>query len=108
LPAGRDDGLKVRHTARARRDLLDIWLSIAVDNPAAADRVYDRLEARVLILERFPEAGPVRPDLADDARVLVEPPYLVLYRIVRAGPQIVRVLHGARHIDAALFGEGME
>ncbi len=108
MPAGRDELLRVRYTARARRDLLDIWLSIAVNNPAAADRVYDRLEARVLILERFPEAGPAMPAIADDARVLVEPPYLILYRIVPAGPQIVRVLHGARHIDAALFGEGME
>jgi hypothetical protein len=61
-----------------------------------------------LILERFPEAGPARPDVADDATVLVEPLYLIVYRIVPAGPQIVRVLRGARHIDAALFGEGME
>ena len=99
---------QVRHTARARRDLLDIWLNIAVDNAAAADRVYDRLEARVLLLERFPELGPARPNIADGARVLVESPYLILYRIVPIGPQIVRVVHGARHIDAALFGAGME
>jgi len=99
---------QVRHTARARRDLLDIWLNIAVDNAAAADRVYDRLEARVLLLERFPELGPARPNIADGARVLVESPYLILYRIVPVGPQIVRVVHGGRHIDAALFGAGME
>jgi toxin ParE1/3/4 len=99
---------QVRHTARARRDLLDVWIGIATDNHAVADRVYGRLEARVLIPERFPEAGAARPDIADDARVLVEPPYLILYRVAPAGAQIVRVLHGARHIDAALFGEGVE
>jgi toxin ParE1/3/4 len=108
LPPGKDDVPQIHHTVRARRDLLDIWFSIATDNPAAADRVYDRLEARVRILERFPEVGPARPDIAADARVLVEPPYLILYRITPAGPQIVRVLHGARRIDAALFGEGMQ
>jgi toxin ParE1/3/4 len=108
LPTGKDDVPQVRHTTRARRDLLDIWLGIAAENPAAADRVYDRLEARVLILERFPEAGPARPDIADEARVLVEPPYLILYRVAPSGPQIVRVLHGARYIGAAPFREGSE
>ena len=47
----------LRHTAQARRDLIDIWVAIALDNLAAADRIYDRLEARVTALERFPELG---------------------------------------------------
>lgn len=79
-----------------------------MDNLAAADRVYDRLEARVKILERFPEAGVARPDIAKDARVLVESPYLILYRLVPGGTQIVRVLHGAREIDDSSFNEGIE
>ena len=58
----------VHYTARARRDLLDIWVAIALDNPGAADRVYDRLAERVEILERFPQAGPARPEIADAAR----------------------------------------
>jgi len=99
---------QVRHTARARRDLLDIWIDIALDDPAAADRVYGRLEARVQILERFPEIGEARPDIANDARVLVERPYLIVYRILSESVQTVRVLHGARYVDAALFGEGVE
>ncbi len=99
---------EVRYSRRARRDLLDIWLGIAGDNPAAADRIYDRPEARIRILERFPEAGPVRPDIADSARVLVERPFLILYRLTPNGSQIVRVLHGARRVDSTLFGEGME
>ena len=99
---------RVRHTARARRDLLDIWIDIALDNPAAADRIYDRLEARVQILEHYPEVGPVRPDIAGNARVLVERPYLILYRILSDAAQIVRVLHGAQNIDSDLFNEGIE
>jgi toxin ParE1/3/4 len=99
---------QVRHTARARRDLIDIWSEIASVNPAAAEDLYDRLEARVEILKRFAEAGPLRPDIAAGARVLIEPPYLILYRIIPAGVQIVRVLHGARNIDNRLFTEGIE
>ncbi len=60
------------------------------------------------ILEQFPEIGRARPDIADTAWVLVERPYLILYRILPTAVQIVRVLHGARRIDAALFGEGFE
>ena len=99
---------QVRQTAQARRDLLKIWFDIAPENPVAAERVYDRLEARVRILEQFPEAGPARPDIADTARALVEPPYLILYRILPEAVQIVRVLHGARRIDSTLFSAGFE
>jgi toxin ParE1/3/4 len=99
---------KVRHTALARADLIRIWVDIALDDPAAADRVYDCLDARVKILQRFPEAGMARPDIAKDARVLVESPYLIVYRLVSGGVQIVRVLHGARDIDGSLFSEGIE
>jgi toxin ParE1/3/4 len=99
---------RVLHTARARRDLIDIWLEVSADDAAAADHLYNRLEARVEVLKRFSEAGPRRPDIAPNARALVEPPYLILYRIIRSGVQIVRVLHSARNIDRRLFAEGLE
>jgi toxin ParE1/3/4 len=87
--------------------LLDIWLGIARDNPSAADRIYDRLEARIRILARYPEIGRARPDIADDCRMVVEHPYIILYRATAAGVQIVRVLHGARDIGSDLFDEGL-
>ena len=59
-------------------------------------------------LRRFPASGPLRPDIAPEARALVELPYLILYRIIPEGVQIVRVLHGARNIDITLFIQGME
>jgi toxin ParE1/3/4 len=99
---------RIHHTGRARADLLDIWLDVAADDPAAADRLFDRLEARVRILETFAEAGVARPNIAPEARMLVEPPYLILYRLIAGGVQVVRVLHGARHIDRLLFSEGVQ
>jgi plasmid stabilization system protein ParE len=33
---------------------------------------------------------------------------LILYRLIPEGVQIVRVLHGARDIDHALYLEGIE
>lgn len=96
----------VRHTRRARADLLDIWLEIASKNPAAADRLYDRLETRVKVLGEHPEIGTARPDVAAEARMLVEGSYLIFYRIRAADVQIVRILHGARNIGWQLFEEG--
>ena len=95
--------LRLSYTALARRDLLDIWLDIAVENPDAAERVYDRGEARKAALMQFPELGPLRPEIEGRARMLVESPYLILYRVRDDSVQIVRVVHGARHIDPALF-----
>lgn len=99
---------QVRYTAQARRDLLDIWLEGNEVNPRAAADLYTRLEARVEILRRFPESGPTRPDIAPEARALVELPYLILYRLIPEGVQIVRVLHGARNIDSAVFMHGRQ
>jgi toxin ParE1/3/4 len=70
--------VQARLTAKARRDLLDIWRDIAGYSAAAADRVFDRIEARIALLKDFPESGVAKPDLAPDARVLVERPYLIL------------------------------
>jgi toxin ParE1/3/4 len=96
-----------RYTRRARDDLLDIWHHIAADDPIAADAVFARIEARIAALANFPELAPLRPEIAPTARVLVARPYLILYQALPEGVQVVRVLHSARDIDAALFAEGL-
>lgn len=98
--------MPVRHTRRARADLLDIWLEIASKNPAVADRLYDRLEARVRVLGDHPGIGTARPDISTETRMLVEGSYVILYRIRADGVQVVRILHGARDIDQQVFEEG--
>lgn len=60
------------------------------------------------VLTTFPEAGASRTNIADDARLLIEQPYLIFYRIRPDTIQVVRVLHGARNIDAKLFSQGIE
>ncbi len=99
---------RIRHSHRAQEDLLGIWRDVAAEDPAAADRLYDRLEARLRILHDYPEVGRARPDIAADARMLVEDPYLILYRVIADGVQVVRVLHGARDISGRLFATGKD
>lgn len=86
--------LELRRSAFAEEDLIGIWLGIAQDNPRAADRMLDRIEARCQRLPRHPKMGPTSPDLSPEIRQLVVGPYLALYRIEADHIEIPRVLHG--------------
>jgi toxin ParE1/3/4 len=99
---------RVRHSRQAQADLLDIWLTIAADSVGAADSLLERIEVRVNVLEDFPESGPARRDIAESARMLVEPPYLIFYDVTDGEARIVRVLHGHRDIDQAMYDSGVE
>jgi toxin ParE1/3/4 len=81
----------------AEADLDDIWLNIALENPAA-DRLIDSVQQRTGQLSEFPELGPLRPDIAEAARSLNVGNYLILYRIEARTVEIVRVVHAARDL----------
>ena len=92
---------RVRFTARAREDLLEIWLAVATRNSeAVADRVYDRIENLCHLLEDHPQLGRARPEIHPEARPIVVERWLALYRIAEGDPEIVRVLDGARDLSA--------
>ncbi|RFB91988.1 plasmid stabilization protein [Rhizobium leguminosarum bv. trifolii] len=86
----------VVYSKRARADMLDLWLWIAEKNgPPIADTVIDRIEQRISSLERHPQMGPKRPDIARGARILVIERWLVLYTCDSDDVRIVRVIDGA-------------
>lgn len=94
-------------TRLARADLLDIYAVIAQDHPAAAERIFDRLEALTTLLRDQPRLGPRRPDIAPGLRMLADRPYLILYRLTpdtTEGPvaavEIIRVVDGRRDLKA--------
>lgn len=62
---------QVRFTARAREDLLDIWLFVAARNSeTVADRVYDGIKQTCELLREHPQIGRARPEIHGDARSL--------------------------------------
>jgi toxin ParE1/3/4 len=85
-------------TARAEDDLVEIWLYIAADSPRAADTLLDRIDAACGRLAENPAMGPTRADLAPDLRYGVVGNYLILYHEIADGIEVVRVVHGARHL----------
>jgi len=91
-----------RLTPDAEQDLDDIWLYIAADSSRNADLFEDRLFGTFDRLAAMPGIGHRRPDWTDKP-VLFFPvgQYLIVYRET-APLEIVRVLHGARHMPRVL------
>ena len=92
-------------TARAERDLEDIWLTIAADSTRAATRVVRAIAARIETLAMFPRMGPQRSDVRPSLRALVHRPYLALYAIHPDSSdiavhvvEIVRIIDGRRDL----------
>ena len=98
---------EVRLSHLAQRDLLEIWFQIASGNgPTTADQWIDRIEKRCGQLAEFPKSGPLRPDIADDARMLVISRWLALYEITAGGVRIMRIVDAARDLgELDLSGE---
>lgn len=85
-----------RLTPRAKRDLADIWRTIAIDNESAADRLIGRFFDKFALAAIHPEMGPPRPEIAVNARLIIEGRYLAIYEPTLYGVLIVSVVHGAR------------
>jgi len=88
---------------------LDIYGVIGLENPSAAERVFDALEVRARQLSLYPLLGARRPDIRAGMRLLVEGPYLILYEALPDADDgvvqqvvIVRVIDGRRNLARVL------
>jgi toxin ParE1/3/4 len=79
----------------AEQDLIDIYLHVSPDNPTAAEKLVRAINAKCERLARSPMIGRARPDL----RSFPFGAYLILYRAIDDGAEIVRVVHAARNLD---------
>lgn len=94
-----------RITPLASSDLIEIWSYIADDSVANADVFIDKLYDTIQLLARNPGSGRHREELAPGIQSFPFGRYIIFYRAVPSAIEIVRVLHGARDIDA-LFESG--
>ena len=88
---------------QARYDLIEIWTYIAEDNEAAADRLLDRIDSILTMLSEHRHAGRARPELGEEVRSFPIRNYVVFYKPLAAGIELVRVLSGYRDIDESDF-----
>jgi toxin ParE1/3/4 len=90
---------KYVRSSRAQEDLDEIWRYIAADNLAAADRFIDSLAEKCAWLASAPEKGEKRPDLGETVRCFSIGSYVIFFRPIPEGIEVVRVLHGARDTE---------
>ena len=95
---------RVLRRPRAAEDIAAVWDFIADDNPDAADHWVDQLDTQLRLLATQPLMGRARDELAPGIRSFPFGRYLVFYRPIGDGIDVVRVLHGTRDVDTA-FGE---
>ena len=91
---------RVSYTTHAQQDILDITFYIAQHNVTAAHRLLQKILNTCEKLGASPQAGRLRGEIAPNIRSFPLDKYLIFYRPVRGGIEIVRVLHGARDIPA--------
>jgi toxin ParE1/3/4 len=98
----------IQRTRQSEADVVEIILRVRQENPAAADRMLDAIDAALRMLAHHPGLGVSRQELAPALRSLPlsrYPSYLIFYRPITDGIEVIRVLHGARDLPP-LFGDG--
>ncbi len=95
---------QLRISPRASSDLIEIWIYIADDSVANADAFIDKLYQAIQALGRQPGSGRHREELAPGIQSFPFGRYIIFYRAVTSGIEIVRVLHGARDIENIFEG----
>jgi toxin ParE1/3/4 len=95
----------VRLRPRASADVAEIWDYIAEDSEAQADAFLDRLDAKFQVLAGRPGLGRRRGELLADLQSFPFERYVIFYVAIVDGIEVVRVLHGARDIDAQFHQE---
>ena len=86
----------------ALSDLFEIGNYVAMDSPAAAARLVASFKKQAASLAEAPGVGRARPEFGAQLRSFAVGKYVIFYRAIEGGVEIVRVLHGARDIDQIL------
>ena len=85
----------------AETDLILIWVYHAEKSEHAAQRIRQEIVSKYELLLQFPHSGRSRDELQVGLRSLPIGSYIIFYREIEDGIEIVRALHGAQDV----FGE---
>lgn len=91
--------MRVLVSDRARADAVDIYSYLIGRNPAAAERVLERIERKLEQLSQFPFVGPGRSGLGENVRAAVAGKHLVLYKIETETVIVLRIIDGRMDVE---------
>lgn len=88
--------MRVKWLRRALRNVEQVSEYIARDNPVAATNTVEKIRLAVARLQDYPHLG--RPGRVRGTRelVILNAPYLVVYRLRGEAVEVLRVFHAAR------------
>ena len=86
----------------ALRDLQQIGRHIALDDPAAAQRLRNAIARRIDVLRQFPESARPRPEFGLNIRTIPIGRYIVVLRVELPKVIVLRIVHGARDLPRLL------
>jgi toxin ParE1/3/4 len=92
----------VSKSPQAQLDIVDAALYIAEGDPLASDRFVDALTATFNRLANHRPLGRARPEFGADLRSFPHRQYIIFYRPIEDGIEVVRLLHGSRDIPPLL------
>jgi toxin ParE1/3/4 len=88
---------------RAAADATDILEALSEKAGVLVAEAYlARFAATFERIARFPDSGAPRPRLGQSVLIAVVRPYVVIYRSSSERVEIMRILHGRRHIGRAV------
>ena len=99
---------RVSITRAAENDIDQAWSFIAQDSPETADKFISRLEEQIETLEIFPNRCALIPEneiLGTRYRHMIYGDYRTVFRVSKRTVYVLRVIHGARLLDASMFEE---
>lgn len=88
----------VRFSPSARSDMWEIFNYIVRDKPLAAARWSDSIEETCEFIAATPDFGEMRQEYGTDIRSHVLGRYVIFFRSVSGGIEVVRVIAGDRDI----------
>ena len=97
----------LRYSSLAKRDVADIarYIATSASNRAAGDKFAQALKEQCVKLATLPgQLGRIRADLGLNIRSFPFCGYVLVFRYVDGGIDILRVLHGHRDV-IAYFGD---
>jgi toxin ParE1/3/4 len=89
---------KLKISPSARQDLTDIFDFIARDKPIAAANWIVTVEEKCELIASAPEFGEKRLEYGADIRSSVVGRYVIFYRPIEDGIEVIRVIPGDRDI----------
>ena len=94
---------EVVYTDAAERDLTQISLHIAADDPRAAIRFVERVRKKCEYLSRFQRIGRLRPDIHPTIRSMPHGSYIIYFEWndIADEVRILRIWHGSRKTPTA-------